>query len=269
MAHEDFVPAINWKFIIMRQWQRWQFRALGDAADHIFFSIDPWVRRYGAWFDAPVSHLPVGSNMPRLDIPHAEARRQIGLAPSDFVVGVFGTMSPARLLGHIEAAVTALHRRTPNTCVLYVGPDGTAVRDALPNITVHDAGRLPAKDVSLHLSAMDLHLTPFIDGLSTRRGSAMAGLQHGVATASTTGELTDAMLRDVNGSAFLLSPTGDVDAFVRNVFTLHDDAERRHAVASAGRALFDDAFSWDAAAQRVLTALDVHPADVPSPPVTA
>ena len=32
----------------MTTWQRAQFWALGALADHVFFSIDPWVQKYQA-----------------------------------------------------------------------------------------------------------------------------------------------------------------------------------------------------------------------------
>ena len=91
MFHEDFVPAINWKFAIMRQWQRWQFKKLGRAAHLVFFSIDPWVKRYSSWFPGkPVLHLPVGSNIPLIEISNREARRRLGITDGKLVLGLFG-----------------------------------------------------------------------------------------------------------------------------------------------------------------------------------
>ena len=109
MAHEDFVPALSMKFAIMRLWQRWQFQALGRAADCIFFSIDPWVQAYRSWFPGtPVHHFPIGSNMPRVDSRPNPLRAALGLADV-FVVGFFGTLR-ARLLDHLKAAMNALCR---------------------------------------------------------------------------------------------------------------------------------------------------------------
>jgi glycosyltransferase involved in cell wall biosynthesis len=257
MAHEDFVPAINWKFAVMTLWQRWQFRALGRVADRIFFSIDPWVHQYRSWFDAPVTHLPVGSNIPRLDTAQHEARNEIGLPLDAFVVGIFGTMRSSRLISHIGAAVRKLHERDPRTVVLYVGPDQGKLAQRVPGVPVYDAGPLPAAAVSVHLSAMDLHLAPFIDGLSTRRGSAMASLQHGVATVSTDGDLTDQMLRDVKDDAVLLPPVDDVEAFVRSALTLQRDPALRNRVAEAGRAVYDTHFSRDVLTSQLLDDLGV------------
>jgi len=256
MAHEDFVPPKNWKFAIMRQWQRWQFRTLGHLADSIFFSIDPWVRKYQSWFpETPVSHLPVGSNIPHEGWSQTEARQAIGIDPDAFVVGVFGTMRASRLPGHIRAAVSALHERDPHIRVLYVGPDGEALQAALPGISLVDAGRLPASEVSVHLSGMDIHLAPFVDGMSTRRGSAMAGLQHGVTTLSTDGPLTDTILRDLDETAFLLTPVESQSAYAQAALDLYPAEARRSEIGQSGQRVFDDLFSWEAIAGRLMATL--------------
>lgn len=257
MAHEDFVPVISWKFALMTLWQRVQFYALGHQADHIFFSIDPWVRQYASWFpDTPVTHLPVGSNIPRVPSSRSDARRQLNIPDDTFVAGIFGTLAGnARQLPLIADTLKALHAETPSLHILYVGPHGDLLRSALPDLPIHDAGRLPEDDVSIHLRAMDLHLAPFVDGLSTRRGSAMASLQHGIATLSTSGPLTDQMLEAVNGAALRLTPVDDADAFVQAALSLYHNPEQRAALAGRGRRFFDDTFDWDVLAQRVVATL--------------
>jgi glycosyltransferase involved in cell wall biosynthesis len=243
MSHEDFVPAISVKFAIMRIWQRWQFQAIGKRADHIFFSIAPWVDTYGPWFDhAPVHHLPIGSNMPRVDADPQELRVRLGLGDA-FVAGLFGTLR-ARQMGHLQAAMETLACNASPAVLLYVGPDGSRLQAALPSVQVLDAGRLPADDVSRHLAVMDLHLCPFIDGVSTRRGSFMAGLQHGVPTVATDGVLTDDLLRQDGGRSFRLVPTADVDGFVEAALALREDPVERQRMGRAARVLYDTTFDF-------------------------
>lgn len=257
IAHEDFMPATSLKSALMHFWQRWQFRALGRQADQIFFSIEPWVRKYGPWFpDTPVHHLPIGSNMPLIHEDPSKLRDRLELEDS-FVVGFFGTVR-ARLLGHLAAALDALTDQIENVVLLYVGPDGAALRDALPDVSVLDAGRLPAEEVSRHLRIMDLHLTPFIDGVSTRRGSFMAGLQHAVPTIATNGELTDPLLQRADGTAFLLFPTNDPGAFARGAVALSTDPSRRRQIGREGQRLYEDHFSFEATTPVFLNTLTGH-----------
>lgn len=255
MAHEDFVPFINWRFGVMTLWQRWQFWMLGRAADQVFFSVEGWADRYTSWFDAPVFSIPVGSNIPRVEMTKPEARAHVGLEHDAFVVGLFGTMGGARLLDHIREAIAALSSRNPHTCILYVGPDGDVVQDAFPFTRVIDAGKLPAKDVSIHLTAMDMHLAPFTDGLSTRRGSAMAGLQHGVATVSNLGPTTDSTLASEHGNSVLLAPHGDRRRYAAYALQLLEDSAMRARIGREGKALYDSNYRPDIIAQKLLCCL--------------
>jgi glycosyltransferase involved in cell wall biosynthesis len=250
MAHEDFVPATSAKFSLMRLWQKPQFQALGSAADLVFFSIDPWVKAYGPWFpETPVHHNPIGSNMPYVPTDPAAIRAAHGIEDDVFVAGFFGTLR-ARQLGHIDAALHAMSDAAKEAgqaspALLYVGPDGPALQNALPAHNVVDAGRLPAEDVSRHLQAMDLQLTPFIDGVSTRRGSLMAGLQHGLPTLGTHGALTDAILADADGTALCLRPVEDADGFADAAVDLFLNETRRRRMGERGRQLYNEHFAFE------------------------
>jgi len=256
MFHEDFVPVTSWRNAVMTTWQRGQFWAIGRAADHIFFSIDPWVRRYQSWFpDTPVRHLPVGSNIPRTNTPREAVRRQLGLDEGTCVAGVFGTVHASRLLPHIRQAARALQQHTSDFTLLYIGPDGTALQEAMPEVPVRDAGRLPAQDVSRHFATMDLQLTPFIDGVSTRRGSFMTGLQHGIPTVATVGPLTDALLHEADGQAFMLTSVDAPEAFAEAAVRLWKQPTLRDRMASASRALYDQHFDFSVTALQFARAI--------------
>jgi glycosyltransferase involved in cell wall biosynthesis len=235
----------------MTTWQRLQFWMLGRAADQIFFSIEPWAQQYASWFPGtPVHHLPVGSNIPACDISRRAARERLGFDDDQFVAGIFGTLRGSRPMPFLEHAITSMDAAHPNLTVLYVGPDGTQlVTRRLEGIHVRDAGRLPADDVSVHLTAMDLHLAPFTDGVSTRRGSFMAGLQHGIPTVSTRGTLTDPMLAARDDEAFTLAPAADAAAFAEAAIALMQNPSQRLRMGTAGNQLYDEAFAFDVVAK--------------------
>jgi len=256
MFHEDFVPVTSWQFAIMTTWQRWQFWTLGRQADHVFFSIEPWAGRYRSWFpNATVTALPVGSNIPNLNVSYRDARVELDITPNQFVVGIFGTAGPSRLLPLIREATDALAGRVSNLLVLYVGPHGSVVRDALGPVPLRDAGALPAADVSRHLSAMDVHMTPFDDGVSSRRGSCLAGLQHGVATLTTEGVHTENVFLQARGRALCTVPVHDSDAFSRAAVDLWENPSRRRQIGRAGRLLYESRCDWPVVANRLLAGL--------------
>jgi glycosyltransferase involved in cell wall biosynthesis len=259
MFHEDFVPPSTWKNRVFRCWQIPQFWALGRLAEVVAFSIQPWVERYRFWFSqAHVVHWPVGSNIPNVGLTRAAARNQLGIASETLVLGVFGTIGAGRLLDYIQAALVRLQQENLAFEVLYVGPHGARLRDHLPEgIFVRDAGSLPAEAVSMHLAAMDLLLAPFIDGASTRRGSLIAGLAHGLAVVSTEGPSTDPMLRFVHGKALWLTPVGDRAAFAAAVLQLAQQSALRASLGEEASAFYAAHLDWSRLARRVLKTLSV------------
>ena len=186
-------------------------------------------------------------------------RTRIKLNSDDFVVGVFGSGHPSRLLHFVRTATAQLQTLTPSVKVLYVGAAGQKIATALDAVPVIDAGPLPAEDVAHYFSAMDLYLAPFRKGVSTRRGSFLAGLQQGIATISTDGIHTDPSLREANGSAFLLCPDDDPHSYADLAASLFQDDARRASVAQAGAQLFSSSFTWEVLSTRFLQFLSPVP----------
>lgn len=256
VVHEPFVPAHSWQFAVMATWQRLQFWTLGRLADVAFFSIAPWAMRFATWFPTTVvHHLPVGSNIPNVGAVPAVSRSAFDLPDDALVLGVFGSAHPSRLLPFVREAAHTIQRQQP-VHVLYVGAAGDTVREHLgPDVPLTDTGPLPAVDVSRAFAAMDLYLAPFRKGVSTRRGSFLPGLQHGIPSLSTWGVHTDAMLLAQNDAAFALTPDDDPAAFATVAARLAADAKRRDRMGAAGRRFFDRHFRWSTLADRLLEGL--------------
>jgi glycosyltransferase involved in cell wall biosynthesis len=246
LVHEPFMPVENWRMALMTTWQRWQLWRLGRTADLILFSIQPWAERFSAWFPGtPVRHLPVGSNIARQAVSRKGARELLGVERHSLVVGVFGSAHPSRLLHFVAGAASALSAGRFRPRLVYVGAAGGRLRAALSGQPLIDAGPLPPLEVSRCFAAMDIYLAPFRKGVSSRRGSFMVGLQHGVATVSTSGIQTDAELQALDGEAYLLAPDDDPDRFVERVLALAAEPEVRARIGEAGQRLFERSFSWE------------------------
>ena len=239
MAHETFVPlGVSRQFMVMTLWQRPQFAVLSRTADALFFSIEAWAKPYAAKFPGkPVVHLPVGSNIPRVPITRAEARARLGIPDTTLVLGVFGAMHPSRLMDWVRDAAEAVCATGQEMVVLYIGPDGEAVRRLLGSLPLIADGPLSSSEISRRFAAMDVFLSPFSDGLSTRRGSFMTSLQHGVAGVATRGHHTDGVLKREDGKSLLLADVTDPQAFSSHVLSLVADADQRAALGWAGQAL--------------------------------
>jgi glycosyltransferase involved in cell wall biosynthesis len=263
LAHEDFMPATTLKFALMSTWQRAQFWALGHLADHIFFTTDYWVEAYKSWFpNTPMQRLAVGSNIPNVNTSRDAERARLGIAPDAFVVGYFGSLHNSRLLPTLRTALRQLRRLNDQVLVLYVGPEGNGLQEILGAVPVHNAGVLPAGDVSRCFAAMDLHLTPILDGVSTRRGSFMTGLQHGVPTVTTSGPHTAPWMQAAHDDAFLLAPEDAPDQFARHARALMTNDTHRRRIGTGGQAFYRQHFDWPVLATQLRRALD---AETPSP----
>lgn len=252
MAHEEFVPANTLRNIVMTTWQRTQFWALGQIAELIGYSTSSWIDKFRPWFPTtPACHLPVGSNLPLSPLTRDEARAKFELR-APFVIGYFGSVSGSRYLDHIRSSLQKLDGDASERIeFLYIGRHGSALRDALPGLPVRDLGALPAPDAADAFAAMDLYLAPFVAGVSTRRGSFMAALQHGVPTVATAGTQTDPILHRNDGNAFVLRPETDVDAFAEIASALQKDPDQRHQLGRVARRLYRDEFDWPVLARRV------------------
>lgn len=257
MFHEPFVEVENWQFAVMTTWQRSQFMMLGNSADIVFFSIDPWARRFKRWFrSTPVVHLPVGSNIPYTPIARSEARSRLGIADDVFVIGLFGTLHVSRMMGRVGNAARAVRDSGQEMVLLYVGPDAAIVRKEMEDIPMIAEGPFPGDEISRRFGAMDAYLSPFVDGISTRRGSLMCGLQHGVATVGTKAHLTDEVLSREDGNAFLLADASDPTRFNAHLLRLAHDEQLRARIGAGGRRLYEAEFSWSAIAKRMISALE-------------
>lgn len=249
MVHEAWMPMQNWRWALMSAYQRLQLASLVRLADHVLVSGEALARR----FRRGVIHVPVGSNISPVVATAAEARHRLGLGDG-LIVALFGTAHPSRALDHAEAAIAALvARRRGSVRVLNLGRDAQAL-DVPPEVEVHTPGRLDAAELSLRLRASDVLLLPFVDGLSTRRSTLMAGLAHGVAVIGLRGVNTDRVLAQ-HPEAISLTPAGDPAAFARATVELVDSPARRREMGAAGRQLYAREFDWPVLASRVIAAL--------------
>jgi glycosyltransferase involved in cell wall biosynthesis len=248
MVHEAWVAMDTWRTSLMGAYQRMQLRSLLVLADVVAASTESFARLFGA----RAVHLPVGSNISPIAMSRDAARKELGIE-DELVIALFGTSNPHRMLEHSETALTALvaERGADKIRVLNLGAGARALR-VPQELDVLTPGGLPADDVSRHLRASDLLLLSFSDGVSTRRGTLMAGLAHGLPVVAVRGVSTDDVLLR-HPDAITLTPVGDQRAFAQAVLDITSDPERLMRAGRAGRALYSTHFDWPVAAERLMT----------------
>jgi glycosyltransferase involved in cell wall biosynthesis len=245
VVHEPYVPIRDPQSLVMSAWQRAQLGLILLLADRRFASIEIWAQQLSRI--RPTAHLPSGSNVPDVRAERAAVRRELGLEDA-FVIATLSTGHPSHLISYVEAVLAQLAREVVDSVFLQLGAGAADV--ALPaSVRTERPGLLPAERLGALVGAADLLLTPFVDGVSTRRGSFMAGLCEEVAVLGTRGPLTDPMLLS---RGLELIDVRRPDLYAERASELAVDDESRTRAARAGRALFEAEFTWDAIAARLI-----------------
>ena len=251
MVHEPYLESGQgtWKQRLVAMVQRRMIRMALEAAERVYMSIPAWegyLRPY-APSDRAMEWLPIPATVPVMDDARAISivRRRIG--EKKLILGHLGTYSPAITIT-LGPAIAAILRNVPNAHSLLLGKGSEnfaeSVSTGAPEIAarVHAAGFLSNEKLSHHLSACDLMLQPYPDGLSSRRTSLMNALAHGVAVVSNPGHLTEEIWED--GQSVALAETGTAPDLTKPCEQLlHNDATRK-SLATAGTELYKARFDW-------------------------
>jgi glycosyltransferase involved in cell wall biosynthesis len=254
--HETFaIPLWPWQHIVMRFWQYPQFVSLVRIGRCHFVATERWLAQVRQWAKGPSVLLPVGSNLPLCPLTKQEARKRLGLPTDALVLGVFGFGHISKRTGWIGAAARRIHNRFPQTRVLCVGQVGGYVRHSCGDVPVRLEGSLPGPEASLRLRAMDLFLAPLSDGVSARRGSVVAALQHGLPVCSTVREYTDRFLRELSSPAFSLTPGDNMELFVENAVRMAELSQQQPELGQDLVKFHDQYFGWPVLAQHLVRGL--------------
>jgi glycosyltransferase involved in cell wall biosynthesis len=251
MVHEPFMPLSGLRAAVMGAWQRLQLRAVRRAADVTFVSIEPWVGKVRHWGPkGPIHHVPVGSSLPDMRHDGDLARAELGIDERAVVLAAFSTGHPSHLTGHVAASAIGLHEAGHSVVVLNLGAGAAPLKGLPESIRVETPGRLEPAAVARLLAAADLFVAPFVDGVSTRRTSFMAALQHALPVVATDGKLTDDLLHREH-DAFRLAPVKDQRRFAAAVVDLAGQPAERERLAHEARGLYERRFAWSVIAAQV------------------
>jgi len=225
MIHEPYVSAQTLKSSILHAFQSQQLNRLQSLCDQVHISIEPWAIEFSKRWNRTVIHQPIGSNLSTSTLSRLDSRRRFGLSDDALLLGYFGTTHPTRLLDWVAQAATRICQTHPQAYLVVVGPAAKAIQRLAPLARVHDLGELPETKAADAIRAMDLTLTPFLDGVSTRRTSFFGSLAQGVPTVSTANFLTDASLIELSGRGYVL--VRDLPSFISTVELLAQNSAKR------------------------------------------
>jgi len=230
---------------------------LARRADRTFVSIPGWnaMLRSLAPRSKAAHWLPIPSNIPESVDARAiaHARRQIlaGVGEGDEsshestkVVGHFGTYGVPHE-SKVAEVVGELARRERKVVIALLGRGGKAFarRHGLElGARFYVPGDLPSEDVAAHLAACDVVVQPFVDGISSRRTSAMASLALGRPVVANSGPLTEP---GVWTSAVELVSGCRPPELVRAIEGLLEDEARAEALGARAERLYRERFALE------------------------
>ncbi|HTH47948.1 MAG TPA: glycosyltransferase family 4 protein [Candidatus Limnocylindria bacterium] len=239
---------------------RRQWNAILANADAVPISTGRWVENWTARrpdVAKKFSLLASPTSIEPVPVPpdHAAAWRAQHRLPAEArIITYFGTISAAKQLPWVIEAWRAAHTPARPVALALIGSAPTLrLPDSLQKL-YRPLGYLPAEDASRALHASDLLALPFVDGISERRTTLMAGLAHGLPVATTNGHNTGAALRKADFLA--LTNADDEDAFIRSVGELFRDDARRARMGAAGKAACARDYSWPVTISRLRALLE-------------
>lgn len=264
LAHEASLPFTfhaqkrQFKLAALAAAQMTQFAVLAACFDSVLFSNAgtqrDWAKRLPHW--ASRFHtIRICSNIPYcVNAAPDEALEASGARVPKPTILFFGTGHDSVLFDYVEAAFAALLEVEPAAGLVIVGMSPEKLRRLRPSLAdlgdrVQALGYVSAETVSLWLQVATMVLAPLIEGVSARKGTVMAAMQHGRAIVTTRGVHT---LEDIAwDDVCLLSPL-EREAFVALALNAFNDLALRDAIGRAAQHEYDAHASASVTASAIL-----------------
>lgn len=237
----------SWKHNIVAAVHRLMTIILLRATRRVWVSIPAWEKRWRPYTLGRAIEfrwLPVGGNIPVAETrDESQQLRARLLAGHKTLIGHFGAYD-VNTTALLLKSVPELAKE--DVTLLLLGRGGERMRAALiehaPAIAdrVHATGTLDAAELSRHISACDLMLQPYIDGVSSRRTSTMTTLAHGVPVVTTRGKFTESLWAE--SKAIGLAPVEDVSQLIEEARRLMPDAAARNGIRTAAQEFYVEHF---------------------------
>ena len=201
--------------------------------------------------------IPVGANLPLLEPSGSASSVHDGEMPVVAVFGVTGGPAGVQEVAQITSAVRFAAKKLGKLRLLVFGRNADSaeadLRASLRDqpVALRVAGVLPEGDVEALLRSSDVLL--FVRGsISSRRGSAIAGIACGLPVISFAGNETAAPITD---AGVVLVPGGDKTALGEALVRVLGDREYHERLAERSRAAYKKHFSWEAIASQYASLL--------------
>ena len=261
IAHEVAAPFSIWphRFLYALA-HRSQWRRIVREVDAVGVSTERWLKYWTPAAAPPEEKFflaPSSSNIQVVSVSadHArEWRQSIGLPVSARVLAFFGTLGASKLFDWVMTSWLEAFSQERPVALVVIGDRPKVHVPAFLSAFFKPLGFLPAGAVSEALQAIDVLTLPFFDGVSERRGSFMAGLDHGCAIVTTIGFSTGPTLRKAR---FFDSVTvTERGGFAEKAKQLLLADHQRRDLGHAARQAYQGQYQWPRLTEKLLVQLN-------------
>jgi glycosyltransferase involved in cell wall biosynthesis len=255
IVHETYFRAWWYPPSWTRGWaEKLLLQNLVARSHYVFTASDPLVREITSWrTGATISLLPIGSNFERVTVDRVSARERQRAAADQFRLVLFGGGNSLKWMrSHVQRTDSLLHDAGVRGCWVLLG--GIPSRWFQLKLPVEAPGRLNEHQISVELSTADLFLMPHYAGVSSKRGTLMAAMQHSLPVIGTESEMTDPIWRASPG--VVLVKRTDARRFADRVLGLClASAQQRDEMGRANAEHFNVHCTWPTIARSFLRSL--------------
>ena len=217
------------------------------ASRTVYLSSESWRRllqpyAFGRAIDWQTLPISIG-DLPRPSLREVTAMRaRLGEKPGRPIVGHFGTYA-GELAPFLAAAIDALLQEIGQVQVVCIGRGSRDfVASRFPyEPRVQGTGEIPEAEIAPHLSACDLLIAPFGEGVTTRRTSLIAALALGRPVVATDGRHTEPQWRQ--DGAVVVVPAGHALAMAQACKRLLADTAARERLGARAASIAAQRFS--------------------------
>lgn len=237
--------------------QRHIMRQVLRSSDQAILTVPP---EKLSWISAELkkpAFIPVGANLPLLEPSGSASSVHDGEVPVVAVFGVTGGPAGLQEVAQITTAVRFAAKKLGKLRLLVFGRNADSAEASLraglrdQPVGLRVAGVLPEGDVEALLRSSDVLL--FVRGpISSRRGSAIAGIACGLPVIAFAGSETAAPITD---AGVVLVPGENQTALGEALVRVLGDRDYHARLAVRSRAAYKKHFSWQAIASQYASLL--------------
>ncbi len=244
-----------------KQWYRFPFAVFNRLvycfivffSRRVGLSIKSWRDKSAKiffWLKDKFVLIPVFSNIDTIQLSEIEKQNlkcRYNISEGETIIFFMGGFNPSKLIDYVLAALDYLLKKGYKIKLICAGFETEKVFGFLrPNQhhlkdKIITTGLISGQAMAQLLNISDIYLCPYADGISTRRGSAMAGFQFGLGVVSTHGENTD--IRFFLDRKIALLSTLDVGEFTQKTEQILVDKQTREKLGRAAKEFYEEHFS--------------------------